>query len=71
MTFEGQSFDLEACHVNFYGKILYERDTVEKHGIEFAIHKVGRTNLFQPFLKIPVLHVHTVYGGNIFRTGEI
>ena len=69
-----------------HGKILEECDTgkAEKLGIEFAIHKVGRTDsihvvllCYTDFLgfgihfRNPVLHVHNIYGGNAFLTGEL
>ena len=57
--------------------------TLEKLGIEFAIHKVGQTNSIDVVLLCNmdslgfgihfqnlVLHVHSIYGGNVFLTSE-
>ena len=57
--------------------------TLEKLGIEFAIHKIGQTNSIDVVLlcnsdslgfgihfQNPVLHVLSIYGGNVFLTDE-
>ena len=57
---------------------------MEKLGIEFAIHKVGQTNSIDVVLlcnkdslgfgihfQNPVLHFHSIYGCNVFLTGEL